>query len=67
MDTACFVDALQRSVAILGTQAAVAEAVGVNQSTVSRWLKGQVDWIPWTMPQALETATSGQVKREEFV
>ena len=64
--TAGFVDALKRSVDILGSQAAVASAVGVNQSTISRWLQGKVDWIPYDLPYDLESATLGKVNHGEF-
>jgi len=61
-----FVEALRKSVEILGSQAAAARAVGVNQATISRWLAGRVQWAPHDLPASLERATEGKVKAKEF-
>jgi DNA-binding transcriptional regulator YdaS (Cro superfamily) len=65
-DTNHFVETLRRCVHLLGGQHAAEKATGIDQSTLSRWMRGKVGKFPPDTPRRFETATKGIVKAREF-
>ena len=59
------VDAIERACEIVGSQAALARAVGVKPPVIQQWLKGQRP-IPAVRCVAIEQATHGDVTRQEL-
>jgi DNA-binding transcriptional regulator YdaS (Cro superfamily) len=56
---------LQRALKILGSQSAIARAIGIRQQTVSEvFLDGRQAPAKWCIP--LERATDGKVTRHEL-
>ena len=55
-------EAVARAVIIMGSQARLAQACGVSQAAVWKWLRGQPPKGEHAV--AIETATGGQVSRE---
>jgi DNA-binding transcriptional regulator YdaS (Cro superfamily) len=55
---------VKRAISILGNQQLLAEAVGVKQPTVHRWLYGRT--IPGGRAFLIEVATNGIVKKEDL-
>lgn len=56
---------ISRAIQILGTQKALAEAVGVTPQCVSQWVSGGRP-IPPTRCRAIEAATGGKVTAHEL-
>jgi DNA-binding transcriptional regulator YdaS (Cro superfamily) len=57
-------DAISQAIEICGTQAALAEAIGVTPQAVNQWVtKGQV---PIERVVAVEQATGGKVTRQQL-
>jgi DNA-binding transcriptional regulator YdaS (Cro superfamily) len=62
MDTT--INAVQRAVALVGSQAALARAIGKSQPAVYKWVRGHS--LPtWQNAIAIERATNGRVTRHE--
>lgn len=57
--------AIERAIKVLGSQAALATALGVKQPTVSEWLRGDRKVPAERCPQ-IERATSGAVRCEDL-
>ena len=55
-------EAVARAVTIMGSQARLAQACGVSQAAVWKWLRGQPPKGEHAV--AIEVATGGQVSRE---
>ncbi|RCN55777.1 Cro/CI family transcriptional regulator [Acidiferrobacter thiooxydans] len=55
-------EAVARAVSILGSQGRLAQACGVSQAAVWKWLRGQLPKGEHAV--AIEVATGGQVSRE---
>lgn len=55
-------EAVARAVTIMGSQARLAQACGVSQAAVWKWLRGQPPKGEHAV--AIEVATGGQVRRE---
>ena len=55
-------EAVARAVIIMGSQARLAQACGVSQAAVWKWLRGQPPKGEHAV--AIEVATGGQVSRE---
>ena len=55
-------EAVARAVAVLGSQGRLAQACGVSQAAVWKWLQGQPPKGEHAV--AIEVATGGQVSRE---
>jgi len=45
----------------MGGQVALADAIGVSQAAVWKWLKGKVSRISWERAMQIEQATGGKV------
>lgn len=58
--------AIDRAIYILGSQNALAKAVGVTQSLVSQWSKGDTAIHPRHFP-LIEKATKGLVKMADLL
>lgn len=58
-------DPLQKAITQFGGQSALARAIGVTQGAVWQWANGKRP-IPPEQCSAIETATAGQVRCEEF-
>lgn len=57
--------ALERAISIVGTQSALADAIGVKQQHISYWMtKGKS--VPARFAILIEQATSGQVTRRDI-
>lgn len=57
--------ATQRAVELFGTQIALAQAIGVTQSTISRWLSG--DSVPTAEPLIrLESRSDRKIRVQDF-
>ena len=57
---------LQKAIEIVGSQAKLAEKIGVNQQLVSYWRNGSVNGVPPRFALAIEKATDGAVKRADL-
>ena len=57
---------LQKAIDFAGSQAKLAEKIGVNQQLVSYWLHGAVNGVPPRFALLIEKATDGAVKRAEL-
>lgn len=57
--------AIQRAIAHLGSQQALAAKLGVRQSAVSKWLYGSIAMTAERAVQ-IEEATDGAVRREDL-
>jgi DNA-binding transcriptional regulator YdaS (Cro superfamily) len=58
-------EAVQRAIVMLGSQSALARAVGKSQPAVYKWARGQS--LPtWQSAIAIERATNGRVTRHEI-
>lgn len=58
-------EAVEKAIAIVGSQAALAKAVGKAQSTVSDWLNGNKQ-VSVEGALLLAGATNGQISASEF-
>ncbi|WP_374557720.1 transcriptional regulator [Aquitalea pelogenes] len=58
-------EALERACSLLGSQAALARAVGVKPPVIQQWMKGERP-IPTARCVAIEKATSGAVTRQQL-
>ena len=58
-------EALQRAVAIVGSQSALARKLGLKQAHVWNWLN-KAKRVPGEAVLAIEAATEGKVKRTEL-
>jgi DNA-binding transcriptional regulator YdaS (Cro superfamily) len=57
--------AVQRAVDLLGSQSALAKAVGKSQPAIYKWTHGKA--LPtWQSAIAIERATAGRVTRHEI-
>lgn len=59
-------DALHRACDLVGSQSALAEKIGVRQSTLWHWLKRAKKGVPAEYAPAVESATEGAVTRYEL-
>lgn len=57
---------LQKAIDHAGSQAKLAEKIGVNQQLVSYWLHGAVNGVPPKYAREIEKATGKAVKRGEL-
>jgi DNA-binding transcriptional regulator YdaS (Cro superfamily) len=65
MQTTVGIDALKRAYEILGSQRALADAVGIKQPTVHKMLdRGNRVPAEWCLP--IEKATDGKVTRHQL-
>lgn len=56
--------AVQKAITLMGSQAALARAIGKSQPAVYKWAKGRA--LPtWQSAIAIERATGGRVTRHE--
>lgn len=58
-------DAISRAIKILGSQAALASALGVKQPTISEWLRGERR-VPAERCPEIERLTGGAVRCEDL-
>lgn len=58
-------NAIQRAIKTLGSQAHLAQALGVRQPTISEWAKGERP-IPIERCVQIEQATKGAVRRQDL-
>ncbi|MFG1371519.1 helix-turn-helix domain-containing protein [Xanthobacter oligotrophicus] len=59
-------EALHRACDLVGSQSALAEKIGVRQSTLWHWLKRAKRGAPAEFVPAIERATDGAVTRHEL-
>ncbi|WP_322997469.1 helix-turn-helix domain-containing protein [Castellaniella sp.] len=58
--------ALHRACTIVGSQSALADKIGVRQSTLWHWLNRAKRGAPAEYVAAIETATDGAISRHEL-
>lgn len=61
----CQTQALAKAIEVVGTQAALAKALGVTQQAVSYWVTTETP-VPAEYCGAIEKATAGEVKRAQL-
>jgi DNA-binding transcriptional regulator YdaS (Cro superfamily) len=58
--------ALQKAVEVVGSQVALAAALGVRQGHVWKWLNTAVEGVPAKYCPSIERVTGGKVRCEEL-